>query len=113
MVNPGNLYDSRAIVTNAPQWMVDLSNNLQTNPDAVAAMAANDPTLRLSRDAAIDVANFAANTISPNQRGYFTMVKADESSPESRDEATQDRLWTKSLEWARVSKQQTSLALLD
>lgn len=113
IVNPGNLYDSRAIVTNAPQWMIDLSNNLQTNPDAVAAMAANDPTLRLSSDAAIDVANFATNNISPNQRGYFTMAKADESSPGSRDKAAQDRLWTKSLIWARVSQHQTSLELLN
>lgn len=92
--------------------MIDLSNSLRTNPDAVAAMAVNDPTLRLSSEAAVDVANFATNSISPGQRGYFTMAKADSSSPESRDDATQDRLWTKSLEWAKVSQEQCSLPLL-
>lgn len=91
--------------------MIDLSNNLKTNPEAVAAMAAKDPTLRLSREAGVDVANFAANVISPNQRGYFTMTKPDESSPQSRDEATQDKLWTKSLGWAKVQQNQTALGL--
>lgn len=42
-----------------------------------------DPIVRTSADAGTDIARLATNEASPNERGYFTLLKKENSSPES------------------------------
>jgi hypothetical protein len=68
-----------------------------------------DPTFRSSAAAGVDVAELATNTAHPGERGYFTMLKKDKSDPITMDEDVQQRVWRKSLEWAKITKDNTAL----
>lgn len=70
-----------------------------------------DPTMRLSAAAGADVVELATNRAFPGERGYFTMLKKDESSPDSRDETVQMRVWEKTLQWGKVTKEKTALKI--
>jgi len=76
-------------------------------------MKLGNPTIRKSREAGIDVIELALNHASPGERGFFTMLKPDTSSPDSLDAGKQQGIWEKSLEWANVTKNTTSLADLE
>ena len=65
--------------------------------------------MRTAGEAGADVIDLATNTASPDQRGYFTLLKEDESAPESRDQGKQKKLWEKSLEWAGITPENTAL----
>lgn len=58
-----------------------------------------DPLARTSSEAAMDVARLATNEAYPGERGYFMLSKPDQGSEISRDEATQEALWKKSVGW--------------
>ena len=68
-----------------------------------------DPMMRTSAEAGVDVVDFATGTVHPRERGYFTLLKQDVSAPDSLDQNTQQRLWQKTLEWARITPQNTAL----
>lgn len=68
-----------------------------------------DPTMRPAAEAGIDVAELATNKAHPGEHGYFTLLKKDVSAPDSMDEEKQQRLWVKSMEWARIARENTAL----
>jgi hypothetical protein len=70
-----------------------------------------DPIARTSGAAGIDTARVAANAAHPGERGFFTLLKRDQAPAVSRDEQTQDAVWTRSAEWAGITQQDTALAL--
>jgi hypothetical protein len=65
--------------------------------------------MRTSAEAAADIVDFATNTTSPGERGYFTHSRKDDSSPDSLDQAKQDALWSKTIEWAGITGENTAL----
>ena len=68
--------------------------------------------MRTAAEAGADVIALATNEAFPGERGYFTMLNKDESSPESLDEEKQRMLWAKSAEWAGVGAGDTALKAL-
>ena len=62
-----------------------------------------DPTLRTSAEAGADVVDLAVGKAHSQQRGYFTLLKADASAPESLDEKKQEKLWEKTLQWTKTT----------
>jgi hypothetical protein len=65
--------------------------------------------LRTAAPAGIDVVEIALNSKFAGERGFFTLLDKDQSSPESLDEAKQSGLWIKTLKWARITKDNTAL----
>ncbi|KAL8730887.1 MAG: hypothetical protein Q9166_003814 [cf. Caloplaca sp. 2 TL-2023] len=110
-INPGTLSDSRALRTNTPAMLFYLSKFVIGPLQPLLRFM--DPTMRTSAEAGKDVIQLATNEAYPGDRGYFTMLKKDESSPESRDEAKQERLWVKTAEWAGVEDGDTALGRLN
>ncbi|KAI9784388.1 MAG: hypothetical protein M1816_000859 [Peltula sp. TS41687] len=106
-INPGNLTDSRALRTNTPQMLVYMSKFVMQPLRPLLRL--KDPTMRTAAEAGVDVVDLAMNRAFPGERGYFTLLKRDISSPESRDEKKQRKLWVKSAEWARITRENTAL----
>lgn len=102
-INPGNLTDSRALRTNTPQSLKNVQS-FMLRPLRPILRAVMDPTLRTSATAGVDVADLAASRAYPGERGYFTMLKKDESSPESQVVEKQERIWAGTLRWARIAE---------
>lgn len=67
------------------------------------------PTLRSVKSAAVDLIELSVGKEYVGTRGFYEMSKPGESSPESKDEAKQQKLWLKTLEWAHVTKSDTTL----
>ena len=67
-----------------------------------------DPTMRTAAEAGADVVDLATDKAYPRERGYFTLLDKDSSSPESQDEEKQRKLWVKSAEWARIMPRDTA-----
>lgn len=67
------------------------------------------PTIRKAAPAGIDVAELALSPKFANERGFFTMLEKDESSPDSRDKGIQDRLWARTIAWGRMTADNTAL----
>ncbi|KAL1863229.1 hypothetical protein Plec18170_000059 [Paecilomyces lecythidis] len=107
-VNPGNLGDSRALRVNTPAFFTFISLFI-LRPFLFILRHVLDPTMRTSREAAADIVEFATNTASPGERGYFTLLNKDVSSPDSLNEGNQQKLWRKTLEWARITKENSAL----
>ncbi|KAF7594714.1 hypothetical protein BBP40_008607 [Aspergillus hancockii] len=107
-VNPGKLADSRALRVNTPALLTFMSMFI-IRPFLFLLRRLVDPTMRTSAEAAADIVGFATNTASPGERGYFTLSKKDASSPDSLNEKKQQELWRTSLEWARITKENTAL----
>ncbi|KAL8695590.1 MAG: hypothetical protein Q9224_003323 [Gallowayella concinna] len=105
-INPGNLTDSRALRTNTPTMLVVVSRVLQLLRPLLRFM---DPTMRTSADAGNDVIDLATKNVHAQERGYFTLLKHDVSAPDSLNEETQQRLWKKTLQWARITRGNTAL----
>ncbi|KAF2788463.1 NAD(P)-binding protein [Melanomma pulvis-pyrius CBS 109.77] len=108
-INPGNLSDSRALRVNTPKGLQFMSKYIVQPLRPLLRFV--DATMRTSKEAGIDVAKLATGQVFPGERGYFTLLKKDTSSPDSLQEATQQRLWEKSLDWARITADNTSLRL--
>ena len=70
-----------------------------------------DPTLRTAAEAGVDVMQLATNKAYTNERGYFTLLQKDDSSPDSRDEGKQHALWVRSAEWVGITPEKTALAI--
>ncbi|PFH57055.1 hypothetical protein XA68_15572 [Ophiocordyceps unilateralis] len=102
IVNPGTLSDSRALRVNTPR-KISLMSKLLIRPMQPLLRLVMDPTIRTSAEAGVEIARLATNDAMPGQQGYFTMLKKDESSEESRDEAKQEALWNASAQWLGIT----------
>ncbi|CEN62934.1 hypothetical protein ASPCAL09562 [Aspergillus calidoustus] len=109
-VNPGNLADSRALRVNTPVFLKIISF-LIIRPFLFLLRRFSDPTMRTCTEAAADIVEFATNTARPGERGYYTLSHKDESSPDSLDQAKQDALWSKTIEWAGITGENTALKI--
>ena len=69
-----------------------------------------DPTIRTAATAADEMVELAVGKAHPGERGYFVpqLVSAS-GSDESNNKGKQERLWVKSLEWAKVREGDTAL----
>ncbi|KAI4240597.1 MAG: hypothetical protein LQ352_007612 [Teloschistes flavicans] len=106
-INPGSLSDSRALQVNTPfflsfmsRWIIPLLKPL---------IRLSDPTMRSSAEAGVDVTELATRAARGQDRGYFTLLKPDISAPQSTDETTQQKLWEKTSQWARITRENTAL----
>ncbi|KAL8804215.1 MAG: hypothetical protein Q9223_005890 [Gallowayella weberi] len=110
-INPGNLSDSRALRTNTPRMLFYLSRFVIGPLGPLLRFT--DPIMRSSAEAGADVTDLATNEAFPGERGFFTMLKKDESSVESLDEEKQRKLWARSAEWVGIGGNDTKLKTLD
>ncbi|KAI4103833.1 MAG: hypothetical protein L6R37_003637 [Teloschistes peruensis] len=108
-INPGNLSDSRALQVNTLFFLSFISKWLF--PLLKPLIRLFDPTLRSTTEAGHDVTDLATRAAHPRDRGYFTLLKADISAPQSMDETTQQKVWAKTLQWARITRENTALTL--
>ncbi|KAK7952545.1 NAD(P)-binding protein [Apiospora aurea] len=107
-INPGNLSNSRALRTNTP-GALQVAQRFVIQPFMSVLRLLSGPTMRTSRAAGEDVMKLALGTAHPGERGFFTHLKKEESSPESLDEGKQEKLWAKTLEWTKVTTGNTAL----
>ncbi|KAH8647545.1 putative short-chain dehydrogenase [Tricladium varicosporioides] len=107
-INPGGLGDSRAFTTNTPS-SVKLLQSLVMKPFMSVINRLADPTFRTSAEAGVDIAELAVDKAHPGEHGYFTLLKKDESDPVTMDQDIQRKVWQKSLEWAKITKDNTAL----
>lgn len=107
-INPGNLIDSRALRTNTPKSMPILQTFVY-KPLLPLLKLAMGPTLRTAAPAGADVAELALNDKYVGERGFYTLLNKDESSPESQDKQKQSSLWAQTLSWAKISSSNTKL----
>ncbi|KAI0388008.1 hypothetical protein F5Y04DRAFT_267926 [Hypomontagnella monticulosa] len=107
-MNPGNLVDSRSLSTNTP-WWYPYNKIAPLLLPFILLHQLRDPTIRTAAPAGVDVIELALNPAYIGERGYFTFLRKDQSSAESQDEEKQQALWIKSLEWARVTRDDTAL----
>ncbi|KAL7624892.1 hypothetical protein AAE478_004106 [Parahypoxylon ruwenzoriense] len=107
VIDPGNLTDSRALRTNTPQFLRYVQRFALQPLRPLLRLA--DPTLRTSADAGADVVELATNKAYPGERGYLKQLKREPSSPDSLNEDNQQKLWVKSAEWAKITKENTAL----
>ncbi|KAI1452406.1 NAD(P)-binding protein [Annulohypoxylon moriforme] len=108
IIDPGNLTDSRALRTNTPKFLQYVQRFALQPLRPVLRFA--DPTLRTTADAGVDVIDLATNKEHPGERGYLKQLKKEPSSPDSLNEDKQQKLWVKSAEWAKITKENTALA---
>ncbi|KAL3468135.1 NAD(P)-binding protein [Aspergillus heterothallicus] len=111
-VNSGNLADSRALRVNTPICLKIMSL-LMIRPFLCLLRRISDPTMRTSAEAADDIVDYATNNAYPGERGYFTLSQRDVSSPESLNEGKQEALWSKTIEWAGITSENTALKIDD
>ena len=107
-INPGNLADSRALRSNTPQNMIFFQKYILKPLLPLFKLLAG-PTLRTSAPAGVDVVEIALNPKYADERGFFTLLQKDESSPESQDEKKQSSLWVETLKWAKITRENTAL----
>ena len=106
-INPGNLSDSRALQINTPTMLYYLSKFVIRYLRPLLRLM--DPTMRTVAEAGVDVIDLATEKAYPGERGYFTLLKKDESAAESRDQEKQRKLWVKSAQWAQIKPEDTAL----
>ncbi|KAI0894719.1 NAD(P)-binding protein [Annulohypoxylon nitens] len=106
--NPGGLVDSRMFQKNTSSSLSFLMR-YAVQP-LLPLMKYQNPQMRLGADSGIDTIELALDRVHPGERGYFELLEKAESSPESRDESKQEKLWVKSAEWAGISKGNTALS---
>jgi hypothetical protein len=107
-VNPGNLVDSRALTSNTPTSLHRMQRFV-FKPLLPLLKIAIGPTLRTASPAGVDVVELALNPKFADKRGFYTLLQEDQSSPDSQDEGKLEKLWIKTLEWARIIPENTAL----
>ena len=108
-VDPGGLFDSRAFTQDdVPRmWWLLITIVGYIQP----LLKRFNPEMNTSAGAATDVADLAAAEEFEGKEGHFQLRKEYDSSVESHDEATQGRLFAKSLEWCGIRQEDTVLSL--
>ncbi|KAI1776757.1 NAD(P)-binding protein [Hypoxylon cercidicola] len=107
VMNPGNLVDSRALRSNTPQALHRMQRFIYKPLLPLLRFA--DSTLRTAAPAGTDVIEVAVSPKYLGESGFFTLLKKDQSSPESNDEAKQASLWAQTLIWTNIGKFDTAL----
>lgn len=105
-INPGNMVDSRALQFNTPQSMHILQRFVYK--PLLPLFQLKDATVRTAAPGGIDVIEVSVSPTYAGESGFFTLRK-DRSSPESNDEAKQQRLWAQTLSWANITRENTAL----
>ncbi|KAI0814717.1 hypothetical protein GGR55DRAFT_444801 [Xylaria sp. FL0064] len=106
-IDPGSIADSRALRTNTPTILSHMQRYvLQPLRSAIRLMA---PYVRSSVDAGADVTDLALNRKYAGERGYFRLMVPGPSSAESLDEVKQQKLWVKTAEWAKITREDVAL----
>lgn len=108
IIDPGSLTDSRALRTNTPAFLQYVQRFVLQPLRPVLKL--KDPTMRTAAEAGVDVIELAVNKAYPGERGYLKLLKREPSSPDSLKEDQQEKVWTKSAEWAKITKENTALA---
>lgn len=67
------------------------------------------PTFRSTNVAAVDLVELSVGKAYDGATGNYVMLKHEDPSPESGDAEKRKKLWAKSVEWARISADQTAL----
>lgn len=106
-INPGGLTDSRSLRTNTPKKLAIMQRLVLQPLGPLFHLLI--PTMRTSAAAGADIVELALNSKYEGEQGFFTLLKKDESSPESRDEYKQEKLWFKSAEWAGIKTEDIGL----
>ncbi|KAI8954356.1 putative short-chain dehydrogenase [Xylaria longipes] len=107
-INPGGLGDSRCFRNNTPR-SIQFMSKFVLKPLMPVINRLADPTFRSSAEAGVDMIEFAVDKAYPGERGYFTLLEKDQSDPLTLDKDAQIRVWKKSAEWARITKDNTAL----
>ncbi|KAJ4294203.1 hypothetical protein N0V90_007893 [Kalmusia sp. IMI 367209] len=108
-VDPGGLMDSRAfsrtdlpllwkIIVGAGYWLQPLAKRF-------------NPRINSTSGAARDVVDMALADEFAGKEGHFVLREQQDSSPDSRDENMQGKLWDKSIEWCAIKQEDTVLPL--
>ncbi|THV54595.1 hypothetical protein BGAL_0023g00030 [Botrytis galanthina] len=106
-MDPGGLTDSRCMSSGVPSaWWFLMRGVLGPLQPLLKYLV---PTLRNTKVAAADLIDISVGKEYRGSSGYYVMLNKDESSPESQDEEKQLRLWKKSMEWIKLSQDQTPL----
>ena len=106
-MDPGGLPDSRCMSSGVPSaWKILVKGVLGPLQPLLKYLI---PTLRNTKVAAADLIEISIGKQYFGSSGYFLMLNKDNSSPESQDEEKQLKLWKKSLEWIKITKDQTAL----
>ncbi|KAK3984535.1 short-chain dehydrogenase [Cladorrhinum sp. PSN332] len=106
-INPGNLTDSRALQTNT-SVAIGLMSRVLIQPLAPLLKLIN-PHNRSAAVAAEGLIELALGKVHPEGRGYYDLLEEAKSSEESYDKGKQESLWAKSLQWARITADNTAL----
>ncbi|CAG8979680.1 hypothetical protein HYALB_00003911 [Hymenoscyphus albidus] len=105
-LDPGGLPDSKAMRSGVPGlWKYGMKVLGAFQPIMKYAI----PTLRSAKLAAVDLIELAVGKKYIGTKGFYEMSEPSQSSPESNDETKQQKLWTKTLEWAHMTKDDASL----
>ncbi|KAH8594971.1 putative short-chain dehydrogenase [Bisporella sp. PMI_857] len=107
-INPGNLVDSRCLHNNTPKSLAR-TQKFVYKPLLPLLKLIMGPTLRTAAPAGVDVVDIALSPNYAGERGFFTLLQKDQSSPESQDEGKQSNLWAATLSWAKITKNNTAL----
>lgn len=74
-------------------------------------LALSNPFMRTTSTAAPDLIKLATNSAHPGERGYFIHLNKASVTPEILDKEHQELLWEKTLEWTKMSQDDTALEL--
>jgi hypothetical protein len=108
-IDPGGLVDSRAFsqsdVPTSWKVIITIANTLQPLVRRI------NPNMNRSATAAEDVVRMACGEELKGKEGHYIRKTETESSPDSRVEEEQERVWRWSLELCGVGKEDTMLDL--
>ncbi|KAJ5081134.1 NAD(P)-binding protein [Penicillium angulare] len=99
-INPGNLTDSRALRTNTPFMIRNMSRFLIRPLRPLFSLM--DPTMRTAASAGTDIVTISMERQFEGAKGYFTLLKEDTGPPDSLDKTKQEALWKKTAEWSSI-----------
>lgn len=108
-MDPGGILDSRAFAQpDIPLlWWIGIKLFSFLQPLVKLLV----PQFNSSAGAAKDVVDVAVADEFKGKEGHYLMRKAEDSSPDSHDEAVQGKLFAKSVEWCGVKQEDTVLRL--
>ncbi|KAI1425264.1 hypothetical protein F5Y12DRAFT_748343 [Xylaria sp. FL1777] len=107
VIDPGSIADSRALRTNTPALLSHMQRYVLQPLWPVLHLIV--PYVRSSTDAGADVADLVLNRKHAGECGYFRLMVPEPSSAESLDEMKQQKLWAKTAEWAKITRENTAL----
>lgn len=86
------------IIVGAGYWLQPLANRF-------------NPRINSSAGAARIVVDMALTDEFAGKEGHFVLREQEDSSPDSRDETVQGKLWEKGIEWCGIRQDDTVLLL--